>query len=422
VDGTNVYLATGDGIAVVDVSEPTTPSLLARRTGLMNEVERGPLRLIWDVAVDGDRLVAVGSANENYSVNGAVLLDVSDPDAPTVLDELQTPSPIHNAAFEDRTVYLTANDQRNHPMVVLSTEGDELTEVGRWTLLDRNEDWRAVKPFLRFLHDIVVRNGIAYLMYWDAGTWIVDVSDPANPNDLGRLPAYEPSDLEETTVSPEYLLLPGNHHSGALSEDGTLFALGREAWTVEQDGTVTGSPGGIELWDVGDPTAPEAVSTIDAPPSPDNTRSGGQFTTAHNFDIVDGRLYSSWYFGGVKVHDVSEPSAPRELYRWKHADDASFWTAQAAPDQPFFVGSSADEGNATAGLYTFPEPDGDETTDRSGQSGVRGESEGSGDSGQSGSGNESGRSDTPLPGFGLAATATALGLGAWRLRRETPDE
>lgn len=50
------------------------------------------------------------------------------------------------------------------------------------------------------------------------------------------------------------------------------------------------------------------------------------FRTSHNFDLTANRLHSSWYAGGIRLFDVTDPSTPdeRAVYR---TDDTSFWTA-----------------------------------------------------------------------------------------------
>jgi hypothetical protein len=403
VAGTNAYVATGDGIAVVDVADPTALSIRATKTNLLDGNSETGLRRLWDVQVDGDRLVAVGPAQAGTrGANGAVLFDISDPDRPVALDSLETSFAIHNAAFDDGIVYLTGNNGRDHPVVILGTERDQFDERARWSLLEADETWGSVNDAIRSLHDVVVGNGIAYLLYWDAGTWILDVSVPSEPSLLGRLEAYRPDELQNVDVQRELLAKPGNHHGGAISDDGSLFALSIEAWTVERNGTVRGSPGGVELWDVRNPRTPERLSTIEAPPSPDNSRGGGRFTTAHNCDISGNQLYTSWYFGGVKRHDIRNPSAPREQRWWRDPEVASFWAARAVRDRAFFVAGSSNEGGATGAVYTFPDRFGDRgrgatnTRRQTGPNTVDGDGS---------------------PGLGLGTAVGTLGLGLWQLRR-----
>jgi len=152
------------------------------------------------------------------------------------------------------------------------------------------------------------------------------VSDPASPEVLSRVrgrPVEELAAVENT--SREATALPGNDHFVTVDESGTLLGVGVESWAVDAESA--DGPGGVHLYDVSDPTDPRKRGSIDPPPSPDPTRSG-VWTTAHNFELADNHLYSSWYQGGVKVHDVSDPGAPRNCSTGATGSQTKFWTAQ----------------------------------------------------------------------------------------------
>jgi hypothetical protein len=252
-------------------------------------------------------------------------------------------------------------------------------------------------------------------------------------------------------------LPPGNHHYVATDESGTILGVGRESWgrRVTEDATATpaadvaandsgasgtaaslsaapgeefvGGPSGIDLWDVSDPARPTPLSTIPAPASPDPTY-GGVWTTAHNFELSGGVLYSSWYRGGVKRHDVSDPAAPTEVSWWRDPDAASFWTARlAAPGERegFFVASSMGVGDAPAGLYTFPDHAGEQADPPgvlpSGTATPRpryGTATPGGSAATPGSGTGGGIS---APGFGVVAGVSGMALAAWRLLRRAEE-
>ncbi|GAB3683939.1 hypothetical protein GCM10028857_12270 [Salinarchaeum chitinilyticum] len=364
-DGTVGYLAVDDGIATVDLSDPAAPAVLAERRGLLADDPDGPLRFLWDVSVDGDRLLAAGPANRvaGSSLHAALLYDVTDPADPRLLDTARTESQIHNCDFEDGTAYLTSYGEGGNPLLLLDASGDQLTEVGRWSLLDVEPAWADVPNGLWQLHDVVVQDDVAYLPYWDAGTYLLDVSDPSDPTHIGQTGGLDPDEIDASDVPSfqrELLALPGNDHFAQPDESGDLLAVGREAWTVRgEDACVRGGPGGIDLYDASDPANITLLATID-PPQPGDSSRQGQFTTAHNFDLRNGRCYSSWYFGGVKIHDVSDPRSPEELAWWRDPDEASFWTAQSAVPGEHFVASSA--GNAggfddsiQGRVYVFPD-------------------------------------------------------------------
>ena len=436
-DGATVYLAVEDGFAAVDVSDPSTPKPLAERRGLLEDDSGESMREVQDVSVEDDRLLVMGPAHPGVAgPKAAILYDVTDPADPRRLAVHRTAYPIHNGTLRDGLAYLTANDGETNPMVVLEVEPDggegtgrqtittsgassEPRVIGRWSIVDADDAWADVPAQLRPIHDVIVHGTVAYCSYWDAGTWIVDVSDPTAPEAIGRVgdrSAAELADVAHPDV--EDTELPGNHHSAALDGSSALLAVGHEAW--DDDGDGDGGPGGIDLVDVSNPASPVVRSTVEPPPTTDPSRSGGVWTTAHNFELRDGRLYSAWYQGGVRVHDVSDPAAPREVAAWSDPSTTRFWTAQVADGaragaeggagEKAIVASSANVDGDDAiegGLYTFPDPDASPDPDAIA------------DTDATGAPSPSQRRVTATPGlagFGVG-TALAGGAVAWLLAR-----
>ena len=410
-DGETVYLATALGFATVDIHDPTEPELLAERNRL--EVDGQEFTDILDVEVDGDRLAVVGPANEgNDGFHGFELYDVSDPADPTVVDRYETGFHIHNCFFADGLLYIVANGPDDNVLVIYDTSDDDTEEVGRWSLLDHESEWEDVYWYARYLHDVFVHDDLAFLPFWDAGTYLVDVSDPSDPEYVSHVRDPDVGEDRSYGGAEAVYGLPGNDHYAAVDDAGDLLAVGRESWTTD-DTTPPNGPGGIDLYDVTDPTAPDPLASIEPPESDDASRRGGEWTTAHNFELHDGRLYSAWYQGGIKIHNVGDPTAPEELAHWRATDDAALWTARVANDGATVVASSTSRIPSTdidGALYTFPtglESDALETND--------------GDNGSDGDTN--GSLSDRVPGFGglgagvgLAGGAAALEWLRWRDR------
>jgi hypothetical protein len=400
-DETTVFVAATDGFVVVDVTHPADPTTVYQTDAVLDDHEHGPMEEIWDVKVDGDQLLAVGPANGGVeAVHAAVVYDVTDPATPERVTVHDTSYPIHNCFLRDGVAYLTANDFERNPLVTVDAAAGE--ELGRWSLLDHDDAWGEVEPALRAIHDVWVADDRAYLAHWDAGTWILDVTDPGSLDYLARVRGRPVDELAAVeNGSHEATELPGNDHFVTLDESGTVLGVGVEAWATDE--AANAGPGGIFLYDVSEPTNPRELAAIEPPPSPNLTRDG-VWTTSHNFELVDERLYSSWYQGGVKVHDVSDPTDPVELLHWRDADRAKFWTAQLAVPGEFFVASSWEapgEADGPGGLFTFPDPDRSPPASSSP----------SPDSAADGVGS--------LVGLGALAGAGlgALGFNAWRARR-----
>jgi hypothetical protein len=441
-EGETVYVATGDGYASVDVSDPTEPRVLARRTALRREADDGPLVNIQDVKVDGDTLVVAGPAHPRRdALSGLLVVDVSDPATPDARGFFETDYPIHNCDVADGRAYLTGNDgDRNSLVVVDVSDPARPSEVGRWSLLDADGGWEDVDANRRTLHDVTVHDGVAVCVLWDAGTWLLDVTDTTAMTVLGTAEAPAPDRLDagpSPAVTP-----PGNHHYATLDDSGTLLAVGKETFGVRVDDEgeggsdgVVGGPSGVDLWDVSDLHAPERLTTIPPPTSADPTFRG-TWTTAHNLGFSGTTLYTSWYQGGVKRHDVSDPTNPREESWWLAPDEASFWTARGvtAGDEGFFVASSRGVEDVPGRLYTFPDrpgegPSGAALGSNDGTSGVTAANSAStrADGTDPPDATETGERDTDpestvsTPGFGVSAGLAALGVGVWWLRRRGGD-
>jgi hypothetical protein len=81
--------------------------------------------------------------------------------------------------------------------------------------------------------------------------------------------------------------------------------------------------GGLRFWDIADLAQPQPIGTfrtersrvdrVDGPSAP------GLFT-AHNPVVRDDLLFVSWYSDGVRVVDIRDPAAPRELAAWLPPD------------------------------------------------------------------------------------------------------
>jgi hypothetical protein len=416
--GEVAYVATMDGFAAVDVSDPADPAVLAACREIDTD-ERQSLEGIWDLRVQGDRLAVVGPADRSRGPRGVALFDVSEPADPAQVAFHPTEFAIHNADFAGDTVALTGTGLPESPLVLVDVADDDPVEVARWSPVDHDEAWAGVDRSLRPLHDIHLHDGLASLVYWDAGTWLVEVSDPTAPVVRSRIGTRSPADLralsaDQRRIEPQ--IPPGNHHYSQIGDGGDLLAVGAEAWATEtRDGNRVGGPGGIDLYDISDPTAPTHRGHIAPPASPDQTIDG-RFTTAHNFDIDGGRLYASWYFGGISIHDVTDPAEPEELARWRDRETA-FWTAQLADGA--VVASSArltdfdpDLPATRAALYTFPDRPGTQQNPPALSGGQNTPNESSDSSGQA---------DGDGPGFGLVGALAALG-GGYLLARRGSDK
>ncbi|WP_227134188.1 LVIVD repeat-containing protein [Halorubellus salinus] len=365
-DGETVYCALGDGFAVVDASNPFDPTVRYVERDLEHEGDTySRMVSIRDVKVSGDRLLVPGPSAPPEFLSGFFLYDVSDPTSPERVAFQDLEFGPHNSFVDGDHVYLTGSGEFDEPVVVYDVAGDDPEGVARWSPTDADDDWSEVPTLLRNCHDVYVQDDVLYAAYWDAGTWVVDVSDPADPTALGHLGGHDPAFL--ATVDPlgaEFEELPGNSHSVQPSADGAAAFVGKEAVDVPRT-LADGGPGGVECWDLRaldvDGAAPSLRSVL-RPPEPRGNRTGSGWT-AHNFGVDGDRLYTSWHGGGVRAYDVATLAEPSLLGEWRDPERTWFWTAK--PLESGFVATSyldpaysvgAQRRGEGAHLYVFPEP------------------------------------------------------------------
>ncbi len=147
-----------------------------------------------------------------------------------------------------------------------------------------------------YIHDLYVRDNIAYLHAGLNGFIVGDFTDPENPQLLGIMDSY----IEQ-----------GYNHSGWLSEDGNYYFLADETHGRA-----------IKVVDMRDLSNMKVVATMNANSFP------GQIP--HNVILQDGLLYTSYYYDGLQVYDVSNPLFPRRIAAYDTYD---------GPDVEFFAGA-----------------------------------------------------------------------------------
>jgi len=362
VQGNYAYVATGPkGMSVVDWHNPGRPEVVAD-VSLSDELT-DPTLDVKDVKVDGD---VAALANDTEDPGGIALYDVSDPADPEfqAFYEPEPPSNIHNCYLEGDYAYLTLGEPTNTDtdgdgkrdlVRIFGNAGTEIVDISdpanpthaaTWFLKDELPSY--AKAGVNPNHDLYVQDGLCYNAFWDAGVIVLDVSDPTDPQFVTQFGAAPEGDTEirpwrvDEESSGEYFadVLPFSRY---LAPPGNAHYVqpspdGDHVYVGAE--TFAISPGGIDVWDVSDLSSPEQVGRID-PPDVD------AFRTSHNFDVTANRLHASWYEGGVRVYDITDPSDPTELAHYD-PDGYSFWTAVAG--RSFTIGGVYGEDSNKGGI------------------------------------------------------------------------
>jgi hypothetical protein len=271
VDGRDyAYIGTflHDWMRVWDVTDPTAP--------VLTDSMQLDARRINDVKIHPNGRIGILTREQASSRrNGIVMLDLSDPAHPTILSEYEetVTGGVHNVWVdgEHDLVYACHNGTGELHIIDISDPANP-SEVGRWGLGRRSKT----------LHDVIVQDGYAYLSYWDDGLVILDAGagthggTPTTPSFVSRI-AY-----------------PAGHTHTAFRYGRYVF-VGDEIFPSDWDPTKPiEARGYIHVIDVENIDGPVEVGRYEVPEA-----------GAHNIWVEDDRLYVGYYQAGLRVVDIS---------------------------------------------------------------------------------------------------------------------
>ncbi len=264
------YLGTfmDDKMRVYDVSDPANP--------VLTDSIQVDARRINDVTANPERDIAIMTREQAANrINGFVILDTSDPQHPKVAGEYTAtvPGGVHTTWVVGDLVYATHNGTGDMRIIDISDPANA-KEVGRWGVDHPN----------RVLHDIFIKDGIAYLSYWDDGLVMLDVGGggkgggPTNPVFISRI--YYPGGNTHTAWRWKNYVFVGDEHFPPN-------------WNMDRPIAASGF---IHVIDVTDIENPVEVAKYEVPEA-----------GAHNIWIDDEQeiLYIAYYQAGLRALDVS---------------------------------------------------------------------------------------------------------------------
>lgn len=291
--GNFAYVSTiSDKLMVYDVSDPAHPKL--------TDTVKVDARHTNDISTTADGKIAVLTREGASSrKNGIVFLDTSDPAHPKPISDYTATvtGGVHSAFIDSHYVYLT-DDATGSMRVIDFKDVKNPKEVARWqvesplvqkiTAPDGEESTAG-----RYLHDVQVKDGLAYLAYWRDGLVILDVGSGIK----GGSP-------EKPQLVSQYRM---NYHElygdGWLAGAHAVFRyknyvfVGDEVFPgifdIQSKNRIP-VRGIVHVVDVSDINHPKEVANYTVP-------EGG----AHNIWVKDDVLSMGYYSGGARVVDVS---------------------------------------------------------------------------------------------------------------------
>lgn len=312
------YSTIADRFVVYDISDPAHPKL--------TDTVKVDARIVNDISTTADgKVLVISREGASNRKNGIAFYDTTDPAHPKLISEYTATvtGGVHSAFVNTHYVYLT-DDATGSMRVIDFADVKNPKEVGRWQTdtagvgMIRTKEGEEIAG--RYLHDLQVKDGLAYLAYWHDGLVILDVGagikggSPEKPMLVSQF-RFNHNELYGNGW------LAGTH---SVYRDRNYVFIGDEVFPAFFDiSSHNRIPvrGIVHVIDVSDLSNPKKVAEYPVP-------EGG----AHNMWVEDGVMYMGYYSGGGRVVDVSG-ELRGNLYR-QGREVARLWTGAPESYRP----------------------------------------------------------------------------------------
>ncbi|CAE7776634.1 unnamed protein product [Symbiodinium sp. CCMP2592] len=225
--GDRAYLCTNNGnidFAVVDISDPSNPSLIGTLSA--GELEQAARTVVvgsyaYVTGMQTDSLVVVGSNAYVSTRHGVVTVDISDPSSPTILgtgvqitddpSDSDTDAYAKEIAIVGNHAYVACNSgfmHRGMAVVDISTPSN-LREV---SFFGENP-----KSFLEDAHGVKVDGNYAYVVGDEGSFTVIDISNPRDPQLVSTIFDMKMDGAEGLAVSGDYAYVAANSYDGFVA-------------------------------------------------------------------------------------------------------------------------------------------------------------------------------------------------------------
>jgi hypothetical protein len=288
-NGKCLYLTTiADRVYAVDVSDAATPRIV---DSMMTNA-----RIVNDVMTTEDGKFGVFSREgASDRKNGIVVFDASDACHPKPIAEYTATvtGGVHSSYVYGGHAFIT-DDATGSMRVIDLSDPYHPRESGRWEAPQTEAG--------RYLHDIMVKDGLAYLAYWNDGLIILDVGNgmKGGTPDHPQFVSQYKYDLDATYARVEQLWGPGFVRGTHTAwRDRNYVFVGDEVYQAPggYKGLVAGNSltfGRLHVIDVSDIAHPREVAWYEP-------TDGG----VHNVWVAGDTLYLGNYQGGARALDIS---------------------------------------------------------------------------------------------------------------------
>jgi hypothetical protein len=315
-NGKYAYLGTGSGgdrMYAIDISDPAKPTVtdsIMANTRRVNDIMTTP---------DG-RFMVFTREGASDRKNGIVIASLEDPAHPRQIAEFTegVTAGVHSAFVYAQEKYGTH--------IYLTNDG-----TGAFHIIDIADpyhpkevaQWRTPRPDAgRSLHDVDIKDGLAYLSYWNDGLVILDVGNgvkggsPSNPQLVSQF-KYDLNNMYrevEAVGGPGFIR--GTHtawrHKNYVFIADEVFPAGGVRGA--KDASAFRAYGNLQVIDVSDLDNPRSVAWYEP-----------EYGGVHNVWVAGDTLYMGAYNAGFRAFDVS--GELRGDLRAQHREIAHLHTA-----------------------------------------------------------------------------------------------
>lgn len=309
VEGDRAYVGHMDpplGTTILDVSDPGKPQVLA-------QVSVPPGTMSHKVRVSGDIMLVNYQRMRDPRLQhpdfqgGLKVFDVSDPGNPEPLGLFPVAGRgVHRFDFDGRYAYLSAEMEGylGHIVVIVDLKDPRRPEeVSRWWLPGQHTDGGETPDWegrgSRCHHPLRCGNRL-YVSYWHGGFVILDIEDLSRPRMVSRLDWSPPYPCPTHTALRIPHKLAGRDFLAVTDE--------------EVDDRLARWPSAF-FWmvDITDETRPVPVATYQLPGGEDYPPGEGYGAHQPQEQVYDDILCVTWFSGGLRVLNISDPYHPREV-------------------------------------------------------------------------------------------------------------
>ena len=290
------------GTSIIDVRDLKHPRLVAQLE-VPEGIHSHKVRVSGDVMlVNYERF-----RTKKEPQGGLKVFDISDKTKPREIAFFKAAAKgVHRFTFDGRYAYFSPVMEGylgNITMILDLKDPSRPEEVGRWWMPGQwigggeSPTWKATD---HRCHHPIRRGNRLYVSYWHGGFVILDISDMSKPKMISHL------DWSPPYPCPTHTTLP-------MTEN----IMGRDIMIVtdEEVGEKLAPKPNAFLWvvDITEETRPIPISTFMVPYDGDSYP-GNRFGAHQPAEqVYNNTLYVTWFAGGLRALDFSNPYSPREV-------------------------------------------------------------------------------------------------------------